>query len=92
MRLQSSVRAFYEARLGQPIQCIRICYEDLLRQTKRTLSKVCELMAVLFENGMDEPYESTDALSSFAAGSLIATTDPKLCDRLMPRMYPPFRS
>jgi hypothetical protein len=78
VRLQTNVRAFFQDRSGHNI---RICYEDLLRNTRITLCEVCTLMALEFQDGMDEPYESHEALASFTAGSLLATTDPKLLRR-----------
>ena len=78
VRLQTNVRAFFEDCLGDDTRSLCVCYEDLLRHTKGTLAKVCRLMALEFQDGMDEPYESKQALASFKAGSLLATTDPKL--------------
>lgn len=80
VRLQSNVRAFFEQLevAENDGRVVRVRYEDLLREPVRTLTAVCELVGLEYESGMDEPYESEDALASFAAGSLMATTDPKL--------------
>ena len=82
VRLQSNVREFFsQMRLNSDGRGLRISYENLLRRPVHTLTAVSHLLGLEFQSGMDEPYESADALASFQAGSLIATTDPKLMRR-----------
>ena len=78
VRLQVNVHTFLEDRSSHDFRSLRICYEDLLRHPASTLAGVCKLVGLEFEDGMETPYESENAVSSFKAGSLIATTDPKL--------------
>lgn len=82
VRVQSTVHEFFlQLSLNSDGRGLCISYEDLLRQPVETLTAVCQLLGLEFEIGMEEPYESEDALASFQAGSLVATTDPKLLRR-----------
>ena len=80
LTLQSNVRAFL-AELHPECGQRRIRYEDLLREPVSVLRSVCMLVGLDFQTGMEAPYESADAMASFQAASLNATTDPKLFQR-----------
>ena len=78
---QENIIAFFDA-VGVEADAgdvhLRVRYEDLLRSPRATLSLVVALVGLDFQAGMDEPYDSADAVASFQAASLGAGADPKL--------------
>lgn len=62
----------------------RVCvvsYEGLLREPERVLGAICAMAGVAFEAEMTNPYESADAVASFASAQMMAMADPKLLRR-----------
>ena len=78
---QENIIALFDAVGVEPDACdvhLRVRYEELLRSPRATLSFVVALVGLNFQAGMDEPYDSADAVASFQAASLGAGADPKL--------------